>query len=122
MNSLPACRPVKHAPFRHLCHTHKRLPSHNTIDHIPKVIVPDFKFIRYCHTDNRPRSQDLALLLLGLVGQKGGARGVLKDFADAVVGFGGAFEVFVGADLLADVLGLRECYVSMEVRGVRRKR
>jgi len=47
---------------------------------------------------------------------------VLKDFADAVVGFGGAFEVFVGADLLADVLGLRECYVSMEVRGVRRKR
>ena len=31
---------------------------------------------------------------------------MLEDFADAVVGFGGAFEVFVGADLLADVLGL----------------
>jgi hypothetical protein len=31
---------------------------------------------------------------------------VLEDFANAVVGFGGAFEVFVSADLLADVLGL----------------
>lgn len=55
------------------------------------------------------RLQDLApLLRLAALGDEGGAGGVLKDLTDAVVGLGGAFEVLVGANLLADILGLGE--------------
>ena len=31
---------------------------------------------------------------------------MLEHFADALVGFGGALEVLLGADLLADIFGL----------------
>ena len=41
------------------------------------------------------------------LGEEGGAGGVLEDFSDAVVGFGGAFEVLVGADLSSDFFSLR---------------
>lgn len=50
--------------------------------------------------------QDLALLLLWLVGQKRGTRGVFKDFADTLIRLSGAFQVLVCANLLADVLSL----------------
>ena len=50
--------------------------------------------------------QDQALLLLLPPGQEGCAGGVLEDLADALVRLGGAFEVFLCADLLTDVLGL----------------
>ncbi len=38
--------------------------------------------------------------------EQGGAGGVLEDFSDAVVGFGRAFEVVPGADLLFDFFAL----------------
>lgn len=51
--------------------------------------------------------QDSALaLLLACLGQKGSAGGSLEDFTDTLVGPGRAFEVLVGADLLADFLTL----------------
>jgi len=102
MNSPPACLPVKHAASD--IYSHPITPL-ITFLKLSSLISSLF---RYCQppTNPRPRSQNQALLLLGLVGEKGGARGVLEDFADAVVGFGGTFQVFVGADLLADILGL----------------
>ena len=51
--------------------------------------------------------QDQTLLLLLLPGEQCGASGVLENLADAFIGLGGALEVFLGADLLADVFGLR---------------
>ena len=50
--------------------------------------------------------QDLALLLLLLPGEQCGARGVLEHLSNTFVGLGGALEVFLGSNLLADVLGL----------------
>ena len=50
--------------------------------------------------------QDLALLLLLLPGEQCGTRGVLKHLSHTFVGLGGALEVFLGSNLLADVLGL----------------
>lgn len=50
--------------------------------------------------------QDQALLLLLLPGEQGGAGGVLKDLAHAFVRLGRALEVFLRADLLADVFSL----------------
>jgi len=50
--------------------------------------------------------QDHALLLLLLAGQQRGARGVLEDLPHALVGLGGALEVLLCANLLADVLSL----------------
>jgi hypothetical protein len=55
------------------------------------------------------RLQDQALLALStLASQKGSAGGRLEDFADAVVGLGRAFEVFVGSNLLANFLALQQ--------------
>lgn len=50
--------------------------------------------------------QDQALVLLLLFGQESCARGRLEYLADTMVGLGRAFEVFVGADLLANFLTL----------------
>ena len=47
-----------------------------------------------------------ALAVLALFAQQGGASGVLKDFSNAVVGFGGAFEVVSCAYLLLDFFTL----------------
>ncbi len=53
-----------------------------------------------------PALQNLALLLLLFLGEQGSTGGMLKDFAHTLVGLGGAFEVFVSTNLLADVFGL----------------
>lgn len=45
--------------------------------------------------------------------KQGGAGGVLEDLSDAVVGFGGAFEVVSGADLLFDLFALRLWRMSL---------
>ena len=51
--------------------------------------------------------QDQALLALStLPGQQGRTGGRLKDFTDALVGLGRAFEIFVGTDLLTNFLAL----------------
>jgi hypothetical protein len=50
--------------------------------------------------------QDQALVLLLLFGQESCSRGRLEHLADAMVGLGRAFEIFVGADLLANFLTL----------------
>ena len=50
--------------------------------------------------------QDQALVLLLLLSQEGCACGRLENFADAMVGFGRAFEILVSTDLLADFLAL----------------
>ena len=59
--------------------------------------------------------QDQALLLLLLPSEEGGARGVLKHLPHALVGLGRALEVFLGANLLADVFGLQLRWVSDRV-------
>lgn len=48
----------------------------------------------------------VSLATLTSFGHHRGAGGVLEDFSDAFVGSGRTFEVFMGADLLADVFGL----------------
>lgn len=54
------------------------------------------------------RLQDLTLLLLLVfLGEQSSTGCVLEDFADTLVGFGRAFEVFVSANLLADILSLQ---------------
>lgn len=61
--------------------------------------------------------QDHALLLLLLAGEQCSARGVLEDFPHALVGLGGALEVLLCANLLADVLSLEVCEsVLIQVR------
>lgn len=51
--------------------------------------------------------QDQALLALPtLASQQGGAGGRFEDFTNTLVGFGRAFEVFVGTDLLTHFLAL----------------
>jgi len=59
--------------------------------------------------DQRTRLQNQALVLLLLLRQKGSTGGRLEDLADTLVGFGGAFEVFVGTNLLAHLLALLHC-------------
>jgi hypothetical protein len=44
--------------------------------------------------------------LLLLAGEQRGARGMFKHFSDALVGLGGAFKVFYGTNLLANLFGL----------------
>lgn len=45
-------------------------------------------------------------LLLALPGEESGTGGVLKHLSHALVGLGGALEVLLCANLLADILGL----------------
>lgn len=54
------------------------------------------------------RLQDAALLVLGAATarEQSSAGGVLEDLVDALVGLGGALEVLVGTNLLADLLTL----------------
>lgn len=52
------------------------------------------------------RSQDQALVLLPLLGEKCGTCGRFEDFANTFVGLGRTFEVLVCADLLANFLTL----------------
>ena len=49
-------------------------------------------------------------VLVALFGKEGRTSGVLEDFSDAFVGFGAAFEVVSGADLLLDFFAL--CYAG----------
>jgi hypothetical protein len=58
------------------------------------------------------RLQNQALVLLLLLRQEGSSGGRFEDFADTLVGFGRAFEVFVGTNLLAHFLTLWEQHVS----------
>lgn len=50
--------------------------------------------------------QDQALVLLLLLGQESCSRGRLEDLANTMIGFGGAFQVFICANLLAYFLTL----------------
>ena len=59
------------------------------------------------------RLQDQAPVLLLLLCQERSSGGTFENFADTLVGFGRAFEVFVGTDLLAHFLTLFE-HVSNE--------
>jgi len=56
------------------------------------------------------RLQNQALVLLLLLRQEGSSGGRFEDFADTLVGFGRAFEVFVGTNLLAHFLTLFHCH------------
>lgn len=58
---------------------------------------------------------DDTLLLLLLPGDQRGSSGVLKDFANTFVSLGRTLEIFDGADLLADVLGLWRILASDDV-------
>lgn len=49
--------------------------------------------------------------------EQSGAGGMLKHLADTLVRLGGALEVFVGADLLADFLTLGSLSAFFYVRG-----
>jgi hypothetical protein len=57
-------------------------------------------------SEESERLQNQALVLLLLLCQECSPGSRFEDFADAVVGFGRAFEVFVGTDLLAHFLAL----------------
>lgn len=59
--------------------------------------------------------QDRALLLLLLSREQRGARGVLEHFPDAFIGLGRALEVFLGANLLADVFGLLHILSALDI-------
>jgi hypothetical protein len=62
------------------------------------------------HTRPWQRLQDQALLrLLLFPGEQGSPCGVLKHLPDALVRLCGALKVLLGADLLADILGLKPC-------------
>ena len=50
--------------------------------------------------------QDDALLLLLPPREQRSTGGMLENLADTLVGLGGALEVLLGTDLLADVFGL----------------
>ena len=50
--------------------------------------------------------QDQALVLLLLLGQESCSRGRLEDLANTMIGFGGAFQIFIRANLLANFLTL----------------
>jgi hypothetical protein len=50
---------------------------------------------------------DQTLLLLLSLGQESSTSGRFEDLANTIVSFGGAFEVLVGANLLANLLSLR---------------
>jgi hypothetical protein len=64
--------------------------------------------------------QDQALLrLLLLPGEQGSPRGVLENLSNTLVCLCGALEVLLGANLLADILGLlRVSAVGVESGGV----
>ena len=63
--------------------------------------------------------QDQALLLLLPPGQEGCASGVFEDLANALIRLGRAFEIFLCADLLTNVLGLctdsRQRVISLHI-------
>jgi hypothetical protein len=62
---------------------------------------------QYIHTRSRQRLQDQALLrLLLFPGEQSSSCGVLENLSDTLVRLCGAFEVLLGANLLADILGL----------------
>lgn len=52
------------------------------------------------------QNQTLLPSLSVLLREQSRASGVFEDFADALVGLGRALEIFVGTDLLADLLSL----------------
>lgn len=56
--------------------------------------------------------QDLALLLLWLVGEKCRTCGVFKHLTNTLIRLGGAFKVLVCTNLLANILGLMGIYIS----------
>ncbi len=53
-------------------------------------------------------------LVSGTARQKSSAGSMLKHLTDALVGLGGALEVLVGANLLADLLTLRNSVSHMQ--------
>ena len=55
--------------------------------------------------DVRHLQKDTFLLLL-LSCEQSSSGGMLKDLPDTLVGFGRAFQVFLGANLLLDIFGL----------------
>ena len=62
--------------------------------------------VLYLWLDESTRLQDQALVLLLLLCQESSSGGRLKDILNTHVGFGGAFDVFVGTDTLFYVLTL----------------
>lgn len=60
---------------------------------------------------------DQALLALAaLTGQESSTSGRLKDLTHTVVGLGRAFEILVGADLLANFLTLVTCQYAISAK------
>jgi len=61
---------------------------------------------RYSSWPDEGSLQDQALLLLLLPCEQCSTRGMLKHLTNSFIGLGRAFEIFLGADLLADILSL----------------
>jgi hypothetical protein len=95
----------------HICGLSRKttitLPSAATVLFLTGINIAQLRRPQYIHTRSRQRLQDQALLrLLLFPGEQGSSCGVLENLSDTLVRLCGALEVLLGADLLADILGL----------------